>query len=82
MRRGLEVLPSEELLCQFVSYFMGFLCFCHPAQRVWLIHWRPASGMKVMVKKQRRRDLRRAAALQDRAEDQRTGVIGPSPEPR
>lgn len=62
--------------------FTGLLCFRHSARRVWPTRWRPARGMKVTLKKQRRRDLRRAAARQEPAGGRRRAQMGPSPESR
>lgn len=83
MRRASKVPPTQEFPV-FVGPFLTFLClfvflFCPLARTVWLTPWRPAHGMK---KHRRRRDLRRAAARQDRAKGQRTEETGPSPESR
>lgn len=81
MRRALGVLLRGTFPL-FVGRLMGFLGFCPSAQTVWLTRWRPTHGMKVTAKTQRRRDLRRAEARQDRARGRRKEEMGPSPEPR
>lgn len=73
MRRAWEVLELPPI----VGRLMGFLCVCGPAQRVWPTPWRPAPGVKVTERRQRR-----DPAQLDRAGGRRREAVGPSPEPR